>query len=85
MFGSLAEFERSLTRERTMAGLQAARARGRCGGRPQKLGEKEKREIRTLLSDPNVAVTDIAARYGVSRATLYNSVGAVRPNESRQE
>lgn len=85
VFGSLAEFERSLTRERTMAGLQAARARGRCGGRPQKLGEKEKREIRTLLSDPNVAVTDIAARYGVSRATLYNSVGAVRPNESRQE
>ena len=77
VFAALAEFERNLIRERTMAGLSAARARGRVGGRKPKLSEKQIREIKTLLTDPAAQVTDIAKRYGVSRATLYKRVGVV--------
>ena len=79
VFAALAEFERNLIRERTLAGLTAARARGRVGGRPAKLNAKQIREIKTLLTDPTVKVTDIAERYGVSRTTLYKRVGVVSP------
>jgi len=78
VFGALAEFERNLIRERTMAGLAAARARGRIGGRKEKLTEQQKTEIRTLLANPDIQVKDVAERYGVSRNTLYRSVGVVR-------
>ncbi len=78
VFAALAEFERNLIRERTMAGLSAARARGRVGGRKPKLSDKQIREIKALLSDPAARVKDIAERYGVSRATLYKRVGVVR-------
>lgn len=79
VFAALAEFERNLIRERTQAGLIAARARGRIGGRKPKLGEKQVREIRALLADPASQVSDIARRYGVSRTTLYKRVGVVPP------
>ncbi len=77
VFAALAEFERNLIRERTNAGLKAARARGRVGGRPKSLTEKQIREIRALLSDPQASVTEIAQRYKVSRATLYKRVGQI--------
>ena len=80
VFAALAEFERNLIRERTKAGLAAARARGRKGGRRPKLDEKKIREIRALLRDPRVVVGDVAKRYGVSRTTIYKHVGAVQPN-----
>ena len=80
VFAALAEFERNLIRERTHAGLTAARARGRTGGRKPKLDAKQMREIRAMLKDPDVRVTDVAARYGVSRATIYKHVGAVFPS-----
>src|SRR6267142_4204153 len=70
-FASLAEFERNLIRERTRAGLNAARARGRLGGRKHKLDDKQVREIRAMLSDPRVNVSDVAKRYKVSRTTIY--------------
>ena len=76
LFASLAQFERHLIRERTRAGLVAARARGRKGGRPPKLGPKEVREIRALLRDPDVTVSSVARRYGVSRVTLYAHLNA---------
>jgi DNA invertase Pin-like site-specific DNA recombinase len=79
VFAALAEFERNLIRERTLAGLSAARARGRVGGRKPKLSEKQIREIKTLLTDPAAQVNDIAQRYGVSRTTLYKRVGVVQP------
>lgn len=79
VFAALAEFERNLIRERTHAGLTAARARGRTGGRKPKLDAKQIREIRALLKYPDVRVTDIAKRYSVSRATVYKHVGAVLP------
>ncbi|WP_338332677.1 recombinase family protein [Acetobacter sp. LMG 32666] len=83
VFAALAEFERSLIRERTHAGLAAARARGRSGGRKPKLGEKQVREIKALLRDPEIQVAAVARQYGISRTTLYKHVGAVLPNKSR--
>lgn len=65
----VAEFERSLIRERTQAGLAAARARGRSGGRKPKLDEQQVRESKILLCDPDIRVADVAHRYGVSRTT----------------
>jgi DNA invertase Pin-like site-specific DNA recombinase len=62
VFAALAEFERNLIRERTRAGLDAARARGRQGGRPPKLEGRQIRENRQLLKDPRVRVTDVAKR-----------------------
>ena len=82
LFASLAQFERNLIRERTRAGLVSARARGRKGGRPPKLGPKEQREIRALLHDPEVTVSSVARRYGVSRVTLYAHLNA--PAEGRE-
>lgn len=79
VFAALAEFERNLIRERTLAGLNAARARGRVGGRKPKLNEKQIREIKLLLADPAARVKDIAERYGVSRTTLYKRVGVIQP------
>jgi DNA invertase Pin-like site-specific DNA recombinase len=73
IFAALAQFERSLIRERVMAGLKAARARGRKGGRPKKLRPKDKLMIETLRKDPNLSLGEIAARFGVSRSTLYRN------------
>ena len=81
VFAALAEFERNLIRERTHAGLAAARARGRSGGRKPKLGEKQLREIKALLRDPAIQVADVARRYGVSRTTLYKHVGVIAPRD----
>jgi DNA invertase Pin-like site-specific DNA recombinase len=71
MFGALAEFERSLIRERTQEGLAAARRAGRAGGRPPKLTEDDLDVARALLANPDIGVTQIAHRLGVSPATLY--------------
>jgi DNA invertase Pin-like site-specific DNA recombinase len=74
VFAALAEFERNLIRERTFAGLKAARARGRKGGRPPKLNSKDLKTIRTLLRT-ELPVSEIATRFGIARSTLYRSVG----------
>jgi len=71
VFAALAEFERNIIRERTKAGLDAARARGRKGGRKPALNDKQVREIRALLADPQIQVSDVARKFGVSRTTLY--------------
>lgn len=78
VFAALAEFERNVIRERTQAGLAAARARGRSGGRKPKIGDKERREIQALYDAKTVPVTDIAKRYGVSRTTLYKHLGGAQ-------
>lgn len=78
VFAALAEFERGLIRERTQAGLSAARARGRKGGRRPKLDGQQVKEIKTLLRDPNIQVSEVARRYGVSRTTLYKHVGVIK-------
>jgi len=76
MFGALAEFERELIRERTKAGLEAARARGRKGGRPKKLDAKRLAQAKALLADPAQSATEVASMLNVSRATLYRSLRA---------
>jgi DNA invertase Pin-like site-specific DNA recombinase len=71
IFGALAEFERAVIRERTSAGLAAARERGKKGGRPRTLGPKDLAAAKALLADPAIRVEDVAARLKVSPATLY--------------
>ncbi|MBW3090063.1 recombinase family protein [Bifidobacterium miconisargentati] len=74
IFAALAQFERDLIRERTNAGLEAARARGRKGGRPAKLDGRQVREIRRLYESRTVTVNQIAAMMGVGRATIYRAL-----------
>lgn len=71
IFASLAEFERDLIRERTMAGLQAARARGRKGGRKPKMDNRKIALARKLMADPGYSVAEICRTLGVSNSTLY--------------
>jgi DNA invertase Pin-like site-specific DNA recombinase len=70
LFASLAEFERSILRERTRAGLQAARQRGRLGGRPRSLTVEKFDAARRLL-DAGAPVRDVAAALAVSAPTIY--------------
>src|SRR3954454_12880401 len=76
VFGALAEFERDLIRERTHAGLAAARARGRLFNRPKVLTPQKLTQLQTLAKDEGNAVTDICGTLGISRATFYRYVKA---------
>ena len=88
LFGALAEFERDVIRDRTRAGLDAARARGRKGGRPRKLAEKDLAIARALLdAEPPVPIAEVARRLNVASATLYNyfpanTLGGRKRNQS---
>ncbi len=70
MFAAFAEFERELIRERTRIGLEAARTRGRKGGRKPALNKQQAQQVKTLY-DNGVSVMDISKSYGVSRKTIY--------------
>src|SRR3954463_4903450 len=74
VFGALAEFERDLIRERTHAGLQAARARGRLFGRPKVLSSQQVKQLQSLAKDDRNTVTEICQTLGISRATFYRYV-----------
>jgi DNA invertase Pin-like site-specific DNA recombinase len=74
VFGALAEFERDLIRERTRAGLQAARARGRQGGRPHRLDDKKIKILQALYADKSNSVNDILSTLKISKSTLYRYV-----------
>ena len=71
IFGALAEFERDIIRERTQAGLTAARARGRNGGRPKALTPKKAQQLLTLYNDKTNTIDEICRTLNISRATLY--------------
>jgi DNA invertase Pin-like site-specific DNA recombinase len=75
LLGAIAEMERDLIRERTNAGLAAARARGRKGGRKAILTEKKLDAARALLEDRNRSVGEVAKQLGVGRTTLYRALG----------
>jgi DNA invertase Pin-like site-specific DNA recombinase len=75
VFCALADFERDLIHERTLAGLAAARARGRVGGRPQKLTPKKLDTARRLRATGEMTMQEIADVVGVSRGTLYRHMG----------
>lgn len=74
LFGALAEFEADLVRERTRAGLDAARRRGATLGRPAALSTEQVEMARTLMSNPSLSARQVAAQLGVHRATLYRSL-----------
>ena len=78
VFSAIAEFEREIICERTRAGLDAARFRGRKGGRPRALSEKDLKQARALLTDPEITVEDVARRLGVGPSTLYRYLPAAR-------
>jgi len=71
IFATLAEFERDLIRERTMAGLAAARARGRTGGRPRLMTRAKLRTAMTMMANRANAAGDVAEQLGISVSTLY--------------
>lgn len=74
IFGALAEFEHSLIRERTKAGLAAARARGRKGGRKPKLSKADVKKAAAMLRDPAMTKTEVAQHFSVTRMTLNESL-----------
>ena len=71
VFGALAEFERELIRERTQAGLKAARARGKQGGRPPKMTAAQIDMAKRLMADPQISIDRICQTMNISRSTLY--------------
>ena len=74
LFAALAEFEAALIRERTKAGLTAARARGRVGGRPRKMTATTLKMAMTAMADPGSSPKEIARRLGITTTTLYTYV-----------
>ncbi|PUA41271.1 transposon DNA-invertase [Pseudomonas protegens] len=72
LFGALAEFERNLIRERTQAGLSAARARGRKGGRKKRLDPAKQELALRLYHERQHTVAEICRMMGIGRSTLYN-------------
>jgi DNA invertase Pin-like site-specific DNA recombinase len=74
LFATLAEYERELIIERTHAGLRAARARGRLGGRPRKMNASTLRIASAAMKDPNAVAFTIAKRLSITTATLYTYV-----------
>ncbi|WP_296202094.1 recombinase family protein [uncultured Hyphomicrobium sp.] len=84
----IAEVERNLNHERTLAGLAAARARGRVGGRPRKMGEAQVIAAKALLKRGDRTVVEVAHELKVAVATLYKHLPAARytvANEDRHE
>ena len=82
-FAALAEFERELIVERTVAGLAAARARGRGGGRPLKMTVAKLRLAQAAMGKPETSIAELCAELGVTRQTLYRHVtptGELRPD-----
>ncbi len=74
IFGALAEFEREIIKERTQAGLQAARSRGKVGGRPKALTPKEIQMLNNMSADKSLTVADICKTLGIGRSTFYRYV-----------
>lgn len=74
IFAALAEFERNLIRERTQAGLAAARARGRLGGRPKSLDENKRKVVVDLYNKKELMVKEICEMMNISKPTLYSYI-----------
>lgn len=84
IFSALAQFERRLIQERTKAGLAAARARGRCGGRPRLESEQAKvRAVKKLSGDRSITIDDICKTLGISRSTYYRYL-AMPPGDAAE-
>jgi DNA invertase Pin-like site-specific DNA recombinase len=84
IFGAIAEFEREIIRERTRAGLAAARSRGKKGGRPPVLGPKEIQQAKAMLRDPNIMIAEVAERLGVAQSTLFRHLPGGRAGLAKE-
>jgi DNA invertase Pin-like site-specific DNA recombinase len=84
IFGALAEFERDLIRQRTLAGLAAARARGRAGGRPRSMTPTKIALARQMYDARQHSLAEIAKTLGVSRASIYRHLGYTPAGATRQ-
>ena len=76
--GAFAEFERAIIQQRTKAGLKAALARGRKGGRPKALSAEDVIAARAMLRDATISVAAVAERFNVSRPTIYKHIPEAR-------
>lgn len=76
MLSAIAEFERAQIRERIMAGLAEAKRKGKRGGRPRLLSEKDIAAAKALLADGALSSKEVAVRFRVSKATLYRHLGS---------
>lgn len=74
IFGALAEFERNIIRERTKAGLSAARARGKVGGRPKALTESKRKALISLYNQKQHTIKELCEMFNIKKATLYKYV-----------
>ena len=86
IFAALAEFERELIAERTVAGLASARARGRKGGRPFKMTTAKLRLAMAAMGQPETKVGDLCRELGITRQTLYRHIspkGDLRPDGAK--
>ncbi|GJE43977.1 recombinase family protein [Methylobacterium soli] len=84
MLGAIAEFERGLIRERTMAGLAEARRRGRRGGRPRSMSAKDIAAAQALLTGDVLTAQEVASRFNVARSTLYRCIAEAKGLVPRQ-
>lgn len=85
MVGVFAEYERNLLVERTKAGVAAARARGRVGGRPLKLSKQKQAELKVLLIDGSLSMESIANSLDISKSTLYAYRERLLPKETTHD
>ncbi|KFI23558.1 recombinase family protein [Nitrosococcus oceani] len=83
LFGALAEFERNLIQERTQAGLAAAQARGRLGGRRKSLNPDKRALVVSLYEEKKLSVTKICEMMGISKPTLYSYVREAQEKTNR--
>ena len=74
VFAAVTQFEGDIISERTKAGLRAARARGKSGGRKPKLSSEQVRLVKAMMADPDITHQEVADHFGVSRVTLYRSI-----------
>src|SRR3954454_12518477 len=84
IFGALAEFERDIIRERTNAGLEAARSRGKKGGRPPALSPEKIKLARRLYADKDTSVSEICTMLGISRHTLQRCNCSTHPSTCKR-
>src|SRR5579872_5250536 len=84
IFGALAQFERELIRERTQAGLKAARVRGRMGGRPVQLNTQEIRKLKKHYDKGDLSVMEICKLFNITKPTLYRYLKSEKQKKLKQ-
>jgi len=85
LMASFAEYERNLIRERTNAGLSAARARGRLGGRERKLKDGKLALALKMCENPDTAVKDVASTFGVTESTMYRYIREAKEKQEAEK